>query len=464
MRPLIPESRLALSAWLALAVFACYANALNGAFQFDDYNVIVNNLGIHTWQAWMQGFGSGIRPILKFSYTLNWTSGLGVTGFHLTNIAIHFCNVLLVYALTQHFIRQHPRLTDHSFGIPFFTALLFAVHPIHTEAVTYICGRSCALMTFFYLAGLLSYAAGRMRGNSCMVYLATPLCFIAALTVKETAVTFPLGLLAWQMACGGTFKDSLRHQWPNWLVLILGGMLAFWHNGYLSEMERSAALNSLQGNLATQASVFCYLMGQWLLPLWPNIDPDLKVALYSSERILQLTALLATTALMLAVFRRRPWIGFGLAWLLIQLVPLYLFLPRLDVANDRQMYLASWPFALMLVSEAAIRIRQQTMVLAGMILAFTLGGLTVVRNQAYRDEISLWRDTAIQSPNKARVHNNLGYAYMLAGRTDEACREFQTALQLDSDYYLARHNLMHLEREAGAILQAGREDDGKAIR
>jgi Flp pilus assembly protein TadD len=69
----------------------------------------------------------------------------------------------------------------------------------------------------------------------------------------------------------------------------------------------------------------------------------------------------------------------------------------------------------------------------------------VLRNQVYVSEISLWEDTTKKSPGKARVHNNLGYAYQLAHRNDEARREFTTALQLDPGLYKARYNLQQLD-------------------
>ena len=230
-------------------------------------------------------------------------------------------------------------------------------------------------------------------------------------------------------------------------MLVLGGIFFLWSDSYLSQMERSAGLNSLQGNMATQASAFAYLLKQWMLPLWLNIDPDLQVVHGFAGQLPQLFFLAGVFVLMLFTFRRRSWIGFGLAWALIQLVPLYVFLPRLDVANDRQMYLVSWPLALAFTAEMAIWLKPRTFALAGAALALVLGSLTVMRNQVYQNEISLWEDTVTQSPNKARVHNNLGYAYKLAGRKNEAIREFRIALKLDPDYYKARNNLAGLEGE-----------------
>ena len=78
--------------WLALVVAASYANALTGDFQFDDYNVIVDNTSVHSWGSWSNWAVAGIRPLLKASYVLNWTSGWGVAGFHAFNIAVHLAN------------------------------------------------------------------------------------------------------------------------------------------------------------------------------------------------------------------------------------------------------------------------------------------------------------------------------------------------------------------------------------
>jgi tetratricopeptide (TPR) repeat protein len=444
MRITLPEPRHLAWAGLALAVLLAYANSLFGDFQFDDYNVIVYNTGVQSWAAWWQGLGHGIRPLLKFSYTLSWTSGLGAAGFHLLNIAVHLINVLLVFALTRQFLRLQPRLPQQVFGIPFFTALIFAVHPVHTEAVTYISGRSIALMTLFYLAGLLAYAAGRERKSTLLVYGVTPLCFIAAISVKETAVTFPLALLAWHLASGGTLKEAFRFQWPSWAVLALGSMFFLLHGGYLALMANSAGLNSLAGNMATQADAFYYLMRQWFLPLWLNIDPDLHMAASLDEKLPQLVFLAAVFIAMLAIFRRRPWLGFALAWALLQLVPLYWFLPRTDVANERQLYLVSWPLALALVTEGALFMKQKNLVVTGVVLAAALACLTVLRNQDYRSEVALWESTVALSPGKARVHNNLGMAYELAGRTPEARLEYAIALRLNPDYRKARDNLERL--------------------
>lgn len=431
------------------AVCASYANALWGVFQFDDFKVIVDNPRIHSWVAWWQDIHHGIRPLLKFTYTLDWTLGLGTVGFHLSNILIHLGNVYLVWALSRRFVEQHAALRTGT-AVPLLAALLFAVHPAHSEAITYICGRSSALMALFYLAGLLAYAQGRAQESRIYMLLLAPVCMLLALAVKETAVTFPLALLAWELYSGGTLKLAWRRQWSSW-ALLLGGMMFFLlHDGYLAQMEISAGLNSLQGNMATQTLAFAYLLHQWLLPLWLNIDPDLRVLHDFNGVMPQLGLLLALALLAVLSRRRRPWLSFALAWAMLQLLPLYWLLPRIDVANDRQLYLLSWPLALAVVAELSLWLKPRAFGLSAALLLFVLVSLTVLRNQDYRSEIALWQATVQLSPDKARVHNNLGYAYQLAGRADEARSAYVRALQLDAHYYQARYNLLRLDQEAVA--------------
>ncbi len=445
MRSLRTETPAAVWLWLTLAVCISYANVLSGDFQFDDYNVIVNAAQVHTWENWLAHLGSGIRPLLKFSYTLNWTMGTGVIGFHLTNLLIHLANAYLVYRLAQEFVQQQWQ-QEKLQQVPLFGALLFAVHPINTEAVTYICGRSASLMALFYLAALLCYVLGRAQQNKMLLYVATPLLFVLALGVKETAVTLPLALLIWEFCCGGRWKISLKQMWPCWVVLIVATLLFLFSDSYAAQMQRSAAFNDMQGNVATQLAAFAYLMRQWALPLWLNIDPDLPLLKNLADAFLPHALFIALVGLMLLCWRKRPWLSFALAWAMLHLIPLYLLLPRIDIANERQLYLAAWPLLLALVIELRLWLDSRIFQIAIATLLLAFVSLTVLRNQVYANEIALWQDTAMKSPHKARVHNNLGSAYLLAQRNAEARSEFTTALQLDPQLDKARDNLRLLEK------------------
>ncbi|MBU1215479.1 MAG: hypothetical protein KKA63_09615 [Gammaproteobacteria bacterium] len=437
--------------WLALAIALAYAITLTTPFQFDDYNVIVYQEGVHSWQAWLAGLGHGIRALLKASYTLDWTLGCGAVGFHLSNLLIHLSASWLVFLLSRHFIAQHARLRDLA-SLPLLIALLFALHPANTEAVTYISGRSAALMSVFYLGGLLAYVRGSSHASRIHLHLLTPLCFALALLSKETAVTFPFALLLWEICTQGSWRSALSKQWSSWMLLLVAAVFFLFSDSYQSQMLNSANFNDLGGNVSTQLAGAVWLFKQWALPLWLNIDPDLPVYRKVLEAPLALLAVLSLLAASWRFRSSRPWITFALAWALLQWLPLYLLLPRLDVANERQIYLACWPLCMAAVIELAFVLKpaQARYAITALLLACAL--LTIQRNQDYRSEIALWEDTVQKSPNKARVHNNLGHAYLLAGRNDEARREFVLALTIDPQQAEALANLQRLaNKKAGAM-------------
>ena len=468
------NSELRAFGWLLLAVCLAYGNVVFTPFQFDDYKVIVLFPGVHTWDAWQQGLTHGIRPLLKASYTLDWTLGWGAAGFHLSNLLIHLLTGWLVYRLTQHYCARH---AGSPAALPLFVALLFVLHPAHSEAVSYISGRSSSLMTLCYLLGLLAYTHGRQEASALHLHLLTPLCFIAALLCKETAVTFPVALLLWECFAFGKRAEAsnrsdppvipaqagiqqnkdascsdpldgrscFKAQWTSWVVLLAAALLFLFSETFQSHMLRSAQFNTLGGNLATQANGMLWLLQQWLLPLWLNIDPDLPLYRSTSAAPLPVLAILMLSSLAWWLRQQRPWWSFALAWALLQLLPLYVLLPRLDIANERQLYLVGWPLALVLGIELFRQLKADHARRALLALLVTAGLLTAQRNLDYRSEITLWQATAQRSPDKARVHNNLGYAWLLAGNDEAARHEFERALQLDRQHVEAAGNLRRME-------------------
>jgi hypothetical protein len=431
---------------LLLATLLAYANSFQGAFQFDDYNVIVNNTRIHSLSAWWQHV-IGIRPLLKFSYALNWISGLGLSGYHAVNLAIHCANAVLAYLLLRRFPASDANRAEDA---AFVAALLFALLPIQTEAVTYISGRSVSFMALFYLAAMLAYAQGN-RPNKVFSLL----LFVAALLVKEVAVTLPLALLLWEKARGTSTSLALRRTLPHWLLLALAGLLLLALRDYVSFFTSSFSLRSIADNLLTQLHAVTWLLMR-LFALWGhNIDPDLPLIRHWTPLLLAEAALLA--GLLFTGFRQnviRPWLGFGMLWLLLHLLPTNSLVPRLDVANERQLYLVSIGACFMLakvfvnlrLSRPAWRVWLNG-ALAGCLVLLTLA--TLSRNLDYRSEIALWEDTVAHSPAKARPWNNLGYAYALAGDTARAQLAYGKAIHLKPDYALALQNLAAVEKQPG---------------
>lgn len=437
---------------LAGAVAIVYLNSFRGVFQFDDYNVIVDNAGVHTWGAFLAGLPRGIRPLLKFTYTLNWTSGLGLFGFHLVNVGLHAANAVMFFLLAS-------RLGGRSVSrfAALLPAFLFAVHPIQTEAVTYISGRSVSLMAFFYLGSLLSYLRGRERGSRFLLYLASPILFLLAAASKEVALTLPLALILCEAARRERdgWKEILRGQAVHWGLLVALAVLFLAHAGYGRLLEACFDIRGVAANLLTQVHGTGYLLSRLAMPYALNIDPDLPVfSGWSPTLIPEALLLAAVLAAGILGLKKRSLAGFGICWFFLHLVPTNSFIPRLDVANERQLYLASWGLFLAVATGADL-LREKwgarRVAAAAAVLVIALGMLTVSRNAAYRNEVTLWEDTVRKSPWKARGWNNLGYAYQQAGRFRDAESAYLRALRVDPGYALARGNLRGVKARSDSV-------------
>ncbi|MDB6060105.1 MAG: Tetratricopeptide 2 repeat protein [Verrucomicrobiaceae bacterium] len=420
---------------LLLLTAIVYYSALPGSFQFDDFNVIVNNAKVHSWSAWRAELPS-MRPLLKLSYLGNWLLDARPWGFHLFNVCCHAVNVLLVLALGRQLFAAQP----DGVLIAIIAAAIFALHPAQTEAVTYISGRSITLMGTFYLGSLVAGCSG----YRALRLVVSPLLFAAALLTKEIAWTLPLALLLINYLRVMPARENVLRVVPHALVGLAVVVLFFFTPAYQRLFQHSISIRPLLDNLALQVDGWFYLITRPLLLLQTNIDPELPAhPLFSTFWFAQLLVLFIV--LLLALQWRQLVFGFGLLWFLLQLLPTNSLLPRNDIANDRQLYLALLGPAWMLASGLVTVVTQKLIIPFATLLMVSLGIATMTRNRDYLDEIQLWQSTADQSPTKARVWNNLGYAYQLAGFSAEARVAYQHALHLDPDMDRARINLLLLE-------------------
>jgi uncharacterized membrane protein len=372
-----------------------------------------------------------------------------VFGFHLFNLTVHAANALLICRLTQKLCSHFFSCPGQAFGAGLTAALLFALHPVQTEAVTYISGRSSSLMTFFYLSSMLAYVCGRERGTPVWLYGVSPLLFALALMTKEVALTLPLALLLWDVCSSprDAIRSALRRQWVHWIVLLSAVVSIAINPGY----RKLIVFNPSMETLLTQVHGVTYLLSRWLYIDSLNIDPDLRIqVVWTAALAGEATVLAALFVVGIWVLRRRPCLGFGILWLFLQLLPSNTLVVRSDIASERQLYLSG----VGLIIATGIEIERlktvipRTAARAILLMLFLgLGLFTFLRNHDYSSHIGLWENAARKSPDKARVHNNLGYCYEQTGKRDRARASYLRALELKPDYALARNNLRAMELE-----------------
>lgn len=421
--------------WLPFVILAAvglaWSPALAGPFQFDDYNVIVDFAPVHSLSAWWQSL-PGLRPLLKLSYALNWALSPDPFGFHLFNLLVHLLNGALLYGWT----RQALPLARNA---ALWLMALWLLHPVQTEAVTYVAGRSVSLSSTFLFAGLLVLARER-RGAAA----GAAACTLLGLLVRETAWVFPavFALVSWQR--GRNAREVARAVAPSLLVVAAAAVFFVLEPHHRRMIDTSFALRDMASQLRLQVQAQGWLAAE-LLRLTPNIDPDLRPPVaWTPALLLQAMALLATAlAALWLVLRRRSWVAAGVLWYLLLLLPTNSLMPRVDAANDRHLYAALagplWTLLLLLQGR-----RGATGLLAAG--AMLLAAATLVRNEDYRSELALWARTSQQSPQKVRVWNNLGIACRDAGKSGCAAEAFARAMALDPADARPALNLYFLRR------------------
>ena len=378
-------------------------------------------------------------------------------GYHLLNLLLHFASGLLLYRILTHAVTEETR------HVAFWTSLLFLIHPIQTETVTYISGRASGLMAFFLLLALFLYIKrSELLGDlrvSRLYFFGALTSFLLSLASKETAVIFPFVLLLWDILVRRLRGASLRatfvsHHLPFWLMLIVAGLAVWGHPRYMTLAQFSFGIRPLWENLLSELHAAAYAFLLFFFPWKQNFDHDLPLFHSPLEWPLPLDLLLigglAGGAVLLV--RRLPLYSFGIGWFFLQLLPTSL-IPRNDLLSERNLYLASIGILLAVIVLGSHLTSRLTKILQKpMLIRVGVGGviLTVVlvlclmtfqRNELYRDPVLLWSDTVEKSPQKPRPHNNLGHAYAFRDDWDRAIEEYRSAARLNPDYARAQQNL-----------------------
>lgn len=473
-----------LLAVIALAAVLCYVNVIQGDLQFDD-EVFINpslaNLHIRSLFTLdnLMDYLHGNRIATLYTFALNYhLSGLDVAGYHIANIIIHAGTAVLSFFFICRLFELVPaeKRPCHDPGLfALCVTAIFALHPLQTEAVSYIVQRSELLASFCYLGyliALLNFTA--TKGRSALAWwVGGMLFFLAGWGCKEIIITAPVIFLLCMLYLDD--KGHLKRAWKGIAPYLFGGAaLACIKIASLSKSAGAGFDSYKPGALVyflTQLKVVAAYLGLFILPSGQNIDHDVAAirTLFSIEAVLYILVWLSVLfgcIYLLAGYHGRHrrslrLIGFGIIWFLVILSPTSSIIPLPDVMFEHRVYLpllgagiafAAFVDLLVLGSHSTPR-RTAILAVTCVATALSLAVDTHRRNTVWQTKLALWRDAALKSPNKSRPQNNLGNCYLLLGKNAEAAASYQKAIRLDSQNAESYYNL------ALALKNLGRDDE-----
>jgi len=439
--------------FLCAAVFIIYSNSLGGEFVYDDEYFVVRNVAIRNLSnipsffinpasiAFSQLAEDVYRPVAASSYAVDYFLWFYNTfGYHLENLVLHGLNSVLVFILAG-------MLTGDLF-VAFFAAIFFACHPVQTEAVSWISGRSSVLFLFFYLAALILYI--RSLREKQKAFRAWSLALYAlSLFTKEMAVTLPLVIISYDIHFFN--KDALRKKVMRYLPYITLTALYLGMRAFM--LKRISQCDWWGGDPYHNALSALAVIPEYFRLL---IYPVKLCAFYVSRiawsaadtRVMLSAGILA--AIFLAtpfVFRRSRIASFAVWWFFITMLPVSNIVPLKALLAERFLYLPSIGFC-MILAAALGRIRYDKIKFTGaiaVILAVSVAAIysvrTIIRNEDWVSPAAISRSIIKVSPLNSWAYASLASALIGAGRYVEAMVPLKKAMALSKNYATPRNSM-----------------------
>jgi protein O-mannosyl-transferase len=423
------------------ATAGAYLSCLRVPFLLDDPAALVTNPSIRSLATALfpgPGLPTSGRPLLNLSFALSRAlGGPSPLAYHLGNLAIHALAALVLFGLVRRTLAaplKPPRYRPDATGIALCCALLWALDPVQTEAVTYLSQRAESLMGLFYLLAVYAFAR---RPDHRGLLLAAVACALGAL-VKEGICTAPLVILVYDAVfVGGSLGAAIRARGRHYLILaascwaILAAELPF-HGS--RAVGFGLGVDAWHYALTSLRSVATYAR----LAAWPSplvFDYGRSFVQGPGEILPEAIAVALLVGLTAWALARHPRIGFAGAWFLLILAPTSSIIPLASQPTaEHRLYL---PLAA--VTATAVLLLYRALSRRGLALALGLAAvfavLTVQRNRVYQDEERLWSDTVAKRPANARAHLDLGFAIARdPARLPEAISHYREAISLDPSY------------------------------
>jgi tetratricopeptide (TPR) repeat protein len=464
---------------IALTGLLVYSNTLESPFFFDDEAHIEKNPYIRMTRLnfdslYDAAFKSPLpqRPIANISFALNYYfHGYNRAGYHITNIAIHILAAFFLYLLLKETLSLplFQNKYQHYKYLAFAAALIWLLHPMHTQAVTYIVQRMTSLAALFYILSLFLYVKGRTayrnHRRSWPWFIGCAVSGILSFGCKEITATLPFFILLYEWF----FFQDLRFDWlkKNILFIIAAFVILLILSAlYLGAepAEKMAGEHERWGfttgqRVITQGRVILFYISLILYP-HPNrlnLDHDFTVStglLNPPQTLLSIMIILCLILFAILRARKNRLISFCILWFFGNLA-IESSVIGIELVYEHRLYLPSmfaiFTIALLLWHLAKLPLLKAIVFI---VAVFGLSFAAYQRNKVWQNELSLWSDCAAKSPNKPRSNYNLAYALYMNKDYEQAAKYYNNTIRLDPNRFDAYEGLGFVYLSEGNTEQA----------
>lgn len=455
---------------IAIAGLIAYLNSFEVPFILDDFGSISNNYAIHhlfDFAALWKFYAN--RIVLYFTLSLNYAvHDNGVEGYHIVNLLIHIVNGLLLYSIIYKILDlpyfSGKMLSRYRRLVSVSIALLFIVHPIQVNAVTYIVQRTASLAATFYFAAVLLFIIYRTN-NKIRHFIFMMFFILLAMFTKENTITIPFMLLLIELFF---FVGTGRTAWYKRIlifVIIFATVPIIPETNLLLKgysqsdpgvsFKASTSMDRMQ-YFYTELNVVLFYIRLMFIPDWQNFDYSndwpVSKTIWDNYSYLSFAVWVLIGLFTLFLIKRNRLAAFGILWFFIGLAVESTFISIKDVYFEHRLYFPCAGFLMFLAGmifyerkshEASHRryyFKKPLLLfcIVTFICYFFYTGLTIKRNFIYSNSIRLWSDVAEKAPGSDRSHSVLGTSYLNAfdekkkntGYLDIAEKEFSKSIEI----------------------------------
>jgi len=477
---------------LTVMIFLIYSNSFHNSWHFDDEPNITGNPNIQVadlnWKTIEKSLFSDqrfrnipYRPVACLSFALNYYfGGDDVVGYHLVNITIHIITaffLFLVILQTLRLVQKAEENSDTQYFIALLSTLLWAIHPIQVQAVTYIVQRMASMAGMFFILSMYFYIKARIsRGpwRRAACFLLSLISFLLALSSKENTVLLPLTLFAYENMILQEPKKEVLLKRIRILLFILIFILAIGftylylqgHNIFYFLDGYQNRPFTLSQRLLTQTRVLLFYLSLILYPIPSrfNIAHSMEYStslLHPVSTLLAVLTLAAILCLVLWGAKKYRLFSFCLLFFFLNHLVESTILP-LEMVFEHRNYIPSMFLFVPVAAgfHALLRRYRPQKIMFFVVSSFIvlllvgIGNATYVRNFSWRNEESLWIDALEKSPDIPRVYINLGRYYQDHGMAEKAQYYYEQAIALKPkiqtyEHYIAYYNLGIIYEQKG---------------